>query len=238
MLLRPHERIEFFRILTKLAIGVIGLLVVRLIFVNLPMLRDGGPVLWRALTALDGSKVAIDSIILVVIVNFGREIHSYLRARLPHFPASGTIAVNLILLVGVGIAYVSFRKLGYVLLSEQTYQWIFLGLAIIPLIYVLALFYQNMDQMAILLVRRFQIGRRLARWGNGQQQPVGQRLVCPSCGTEIEAGDPFCGNCGANLKATGARGPETAHQTCPNCNAPVRSGAKFCRDCGAALSTC
>ena len=47
---------------------------------------------------------------------------------------------------------------------------------------------------------------------------------CGQCGALAEAGDRFCGDCGAAL--TG----------CPSCGAPLVAGKKFCTSCGQALA--
>jgi class 3 adenylate cyclase/tetratricopeptide (TPR) repeat protein len=47
---------------------------------------------------------------------------------------------------------------------------------------------------------------------------------CGQCGTPADAGDRFCGECGAPLAA------------CPSCGAPVVAGKRFCTSCGHALT--
>jgi class 3 adenylate cyclase len=49
-------------------------------------------------------------------------------------------------------------------------------------------------------------------------------MVCPSCGTENEAGLKFCNGCGTSLAAA-----------CPSCGAANRPGSRFCGGCGARL---
>src|SRR5205809_8023856 len=59
-------------------------------------------------------------------------------------------------------------------------------------------------------------GRRASRCG-------GQRVSCPSCGTENRPEAKFCSNCGSGLA-----------RICPNGH-PVAAGTKFCDECGASL---
>ena len=47
---------------------------------------------------------------------------------------------------------------------------------------------------------------------------------CGRCGTRCEAGDRFCGLCGAPVAG------------CPSCGAPVVAGDRFCRSCGHPLA--
>jgi class 3 adenylate cyclase/tetratricopeptide (TPR) repeat protein len=49
-------------------------------------------------------------------------------------------------------------------------------------------------------------------------------VTCRSCGASLEAGDRFCGDCGAPLAG------------CPACGEPVTAGKRFCRACGFALA--
>lgn len=46
---------------------------------------------------------------------------------------------------------------------------------------------------------------------------------CSKCGSQVEAGDEACVNCGASLKKK---------KTCPKCGAEVRANAKHCTKCG------
>ncbi len=48
---------------------------------------------------------------------------------------------------------------------------------------------------------------------------------CPECGTEVGAGQRFCGQCGA-------RQPEG----CASCGAPLQPGQRFCGQCGAPVA--
>ena len=47
---------------------------------------------------------------------------------------------------------------------------------------------------------------------------------CGQCGAPLEAGDRFCGDCGASLAG------------CPSCGAPIQPGKRFCKSCGFALT--
>ena len=49
-------------------------------------------------------------------------------------------------------------------------------------------------------------------------------MECRRCGTTLEEGDRFCGDCGAPVGA------------CPSCGAPLTPGKRFCRACGATLA--
>jgi class 3 adenylate cyclase len=50
-------------------------------------------------------------------------------------------------------------------------------------------------------------------------------MVCPSCGTQNDAGRKFCDNCAAPLAST-----------CPTCGAANRPTARFCGECATPLA--
>src|SRR5690349_8596875 len=70
-------------------------------------------------------------------------------------------------------------------------------------------------------------------------------MKCPTCGTENDAANRFCDQCGSRLDAGAAASaapavlasqPTAAAATWPSCGAVVLAGEAFCDDCGASLS--
>lgn len=68
-------------------------------------------------------------------------------------------------------------------------------------------------------------------------------MKCPTCGTENEATNRFCDQCGSRIEPSDAGAqvqvPDTsqpATPTCPSCGAAVLPGEAFCDECGASLS--
>jgi FHA domain/Double zinc ribbon/zinc-ribbon domain len=70
-------------------------------------------------------------------------------------------------------------------------------------------------------------------------------MKCPTCGTENDAANRFCDQCGSRLEPSGAvpqaqavlaAQPTAAAATCPSCGAVVLPGEAFCDECGASLS--
>jgi predicted nucleic acid-binding Zn ribbon protein len=49
------------------------------------------------------------------------------------------------------------------------------------------------------------------------------KAACPNCGTAVEPGAKFCGNCGHKLDV---------QRHCTNCGAPLANTARFCAECG------
>ena len=54
---------------------------------------------------------------------------------------------------------------------------------------------------------------------------TGDGMICPSCGTENEAGRKFCSQCGVKLALA-----------CTECGASNSPGDRFCGECGATLT--
>ena len=50
--------------------------------------------------------------------------------------------------------------------------------------------------------------------------------VCPSCGSEIDTEDSFCGSCGAR---------RSAERACPSCGRIASDSDRFCRKCGSTV---
>jgi uncharacterized OB-fold protein len=73
-------------------------------------------------------------------------------------------------------------------------------------------------------------------------------MKCPTCGTENDAANRFCDQCGSRIEPSGAvpqaqsaqvalaAQPTAAATTCPNCGAVVLPGEAFCDECGTSLS--
>ncbi len=70
-------------------------------------------------------------------------------------------------------------------------------------------------------------------------------MKCPTCGTENDAANRFCDQCGSRLEPSGAvpqaqavlaSQPTAAAATCPSCGAVVLPGEAFCDECGTSLS--
>ena len=68
---------QFARVATNLAIGVVGLLVVRLITQFLPMFHDAGWIVEDKLTVQAGAVIAVDALLLSVLVRFAIEIRAF-----------------------------------------------------------------------------------------------------------------------------------------------------------------
>jgi len=73
---------QFARVATNLAIGVVGLLLVRLITQFLPMFHDAGWIVEDKLTVQAGAVIAVDALLLSVLVRFAIEIRAFFAAPL------------------------------------------------------------------------------------------------------------------------------------------------------------
>ena len=146
---------QFARVLVKPCIGLIGLLIVRSIVDNLPMVKEAGWIIPQKLTVQAGMTMTLDAMVLFVLVMFALELHRYLSARVPEMPGFATIMADLVFLISAGLAYVDFKPLLRALpLSKQTYTWTFLVLAAIPLVQMIVMLYQNIDRMTTVFLRK------------------------------------------------------------------------------------
>ncbi len=57
---------------------------------------------------------------------------------------------------------------------------------------------------------------------------VDQVTSCPTCGTDVDESDAFCGGCGSDL--------QEMIPTCPSCDAEASTEDTFCRSCGEELA--
>ena len=77
---------EFVRVATNLAIGVVGLVIIRLIVQGLPMFQDAGWIVEEKLTVVAGAVIVVDALLLFVLVRFAIELHAYLLGRFAEGP--------------------------------------------------------------------------------------------------------------------------------------------------------
>jgi hypothetical protein len=146
-----------------MGIGLVGLILVRLIVQNLPMVQDAGSIVPGKLTVLAGALMATDTMLLSVLVTFGIELRGYLHNQLPAIPGLATMAVDLVCLITAGLAYADFKPLTRTWPSiKQPYTWTFLALVAIPLIQMIVVLYRNRDQMAAMFLQKITAHERSA----------------------------------------------------------------------------
>jgi hypothetical protein len=157
----PKANREFARVVIKMGIGLVGLILVRLIVQNLPMVHDAGYIVSGKLTVLAGALMAIDTMLLSVLVTFGIELRGYLHGQFPAIPGAATMAVDLVCLITAGLAYEDFKPLTKTWPSiKQPYTWSFLALVAIPLIQMIVVLYRYRDQMAAVFLQKIMARER------------------------------------------------------------------------------
>src|ERR1700730_18271884 len=97
------------RVATNLAIGVVGLVIVRLIALALPMFHDAGWIVKDKLTVQASVVIAVDALLLSILVRFAIEIRTYLLVCFPAIAGFGNMAASLVFLITTGIAYTDFK---------------------------------------------------------------------------------------------------------------------------------
>ena len=143
------------RAATTLAIGVAGLVVVRLIVENLAMFKEAGWIVKDKLTVVAGALMLVDAMLLSVLIGFAIKVRAYLVDRFAEIPGLGTMATSLVFLVAAGIAFPDFKPLTRAWPSiKSIYVWGFFVLAAGLLVQIVFLLYQNTDRMAALVLHQ------------------------------------------------------------------------------------
>lgn len=146
---------QFARVATNLAIGVVGLLLVRLIAQFLPMFRDAGWIVEHKLSVQAAAVIAVDALLLSVLVRFAIEIRAYLLLRFPAISSFGNMAASLVCLLITSIAYTDFRPVTRAWPEVQNvYVWTFFAMAAGFLIGIVALIFRDRDSIAAMILRQ------------------------------------------------------------------------------------
>jgi len=153
--LKSKSTEQIARAATTLAIGVVGLVIVRLIVQGLPMFRDAGWIVKGKLSVVSATLIVVDAVLLSVLIAFAVQVRAYLIDCFAEIPALGTMAASLVLLICTGIAYTEFKLVTNALPSiKQFYIWTFFALAVFLLAQITVLLFRNRDRMAALILRQ------------------------------------------------------------------------------------
>jgi|HubBroStandDraft_5_1064220.scaffolds.fasta_scaffold04127_6 hypothetical protein len=172
------------------------------------------------------AKAAVDTLIFATLSFFGLSLAALFRGEYARLPDLGQMMNLCILAAVVGIAYHSYRGLAYPLLfpdNEEVYGWVFVALALAPLVALGIVVARNMDAITAFVMRS---GSRLAA------SPDVAARQCNSCGQPMTAVSKFCPQCGA--ASTETTSISSARKICRFCGADVSATARFCKECGKA----
>ena len=143
------------RVATNLAIGIVGLIVVRLIAQFLPMFHDAGWIVEDKLTVQAGVIIAIDALLLSILVRFAIEIRAYLLLRFQAISSFGNMAASLVCLVITSIAYADFKPVTQAWPDlSGFYLWTFFAIAVAFLIGIVVLIFRDRDSIAAVILRQ------------------------------------------------------------------------------------
>lgn len=144
---------QFARVATNLAIGVVGLVIVRLIVQGLPMFQEAGWIVSGKLKVTSGAVIVVDALLLSVLVRFAIELRAYLVARFIDVPGLGAMAASLAFLIATAIAFTDFKPVTLARPStKQLYLWSFFTLAAALLVQIVYLLYRDRDRIAALVL--------------------------------------------------------------------------------------
>jgi hypothetical protein len=143
------------RVATNLAIGVVGLVVVRLITQFLPMFQDAGWIVEDKLTVQAGVVIAVDALLLSVLVRFAIEIRAYLLLRFAPISSFGNMAACLVCLVITAVAYADFKPVTHAWPDVSSiYLWTFFAIAVAFLVGIVVLIFRDRDSLAAMILRQ------------------------------------------------------------------------------------
>jgi len=146
---------QLIRVATNLAIGIVGLVMVRFIVQALPMFRDAGWIVQDKLSVMAGAVIVVDAMLLSVLVRFAIELRAYLLGHFAEIRAFGNIAASLVFLITAAIAYMDFTPVTAAWpATQQAYLWAFFAIAAALLGQIIFLLFRNRDSMAALVLRQ------------------------------------------------------------------------------------
>jgi hypothetical protein len=153
--IRAKSNSQLARVATNLAIGVVGLIIVRLIASVLPMFHDAGWIVEDKLTVQAGVVIAVDALLLTVLVRFAIEIRAYLLVCFPAISSFGNMAACLVFLIVTGIAYTDFKPVVHAWPDiKPVYLWSFFAVAGTLLAGIVFLIFRDRDSIAALILRQ------------------------------------------------------------------------------------
>jgi hypothetical protein len=241
------------RRLVKTIIAIVGLLIIRLVIGNLPMLKEAKPISVGGnaqaqavaqyfntgqlpqdiqqfaagyIFPISIATAVVDTLIFAVLIGSAAGFNNLIRARSKRLPEGGLIILLLVLTIVVAFAYRSYMGVIPPLLQSQAnlYGWIFLILGLLPLIGLIVVASRNLDALTEVI---FSSTSRVAVGSVSQTDAAASSATCPKCSATIPAGAKFCGSCGAPVPI-----PVSTEVFCPGCGTKNEGGAKFCKSCG------
>jgi len=170
------------------------------------------------------ADAAIDTLIFITILLGAAELSRQIRSHANRLPEAGAIVFLLILTMVTALAYGSYAGVILPLLGTDygLYDWLFVALALIPVLAAILIGYRKLDVMTDMVLH----SARQAVSGVGVPRHM-DRADCPSCGTALPSNARFCAGCGTPIPAREAR-----PLFCVSCGARNDGSAGKCASCG------
>jgi hypothetical protein len=171
------------------------------------------------------ADAAIDTLIFISILLGAAELSRQIRTHSRHLPEAGTMAFLVILAVVMAFAYRSYAGviLPFLGLDYSLYAWLFLVLALVPILGAILIGYGKLD---VITDTVFHAARRTVGGISAPHQP--DQTACSNCGKALAADARFCAACGSPVAA---KDPSPAF--CKACGAKNEGSAARCAGCGA-----
>jgi ribosomal protein L40E len=241
---------EVGRRLVKAIIAVVGLIVIRIILDNLPMLKEAKPFFvgsgaspavnsdiaqffntgqWPQgiqyalgfIFPISIANAIVDTLIFAVLIGSAAGFNGLIRARSKRLPEGGLIILLLVLTIVVAIAYKSYMGVIPPLLGSQANLYGWFFL-VLGLLPLIGLIVVASRNLDELTEVIFSSTKRAAVGGVAESS-----TNCPKCNATIPTGVKFCDSCGAPVPV-----PASTGKFCSECGEKNEPGAKFCKSCG------
>jgi len=209
--------------IVKTLITLFILWVIGAILKMLPMLKEL-TLPKVSFTVPDIVNMVVASLMVIVLVNFAKEIGAQLKKSVAYFKESGVLIASLVYAIAVVIVYDAFASLGNFLFEENfwVYQVGFFILLLVPVSFGGVILYRNADNIIDLVS------------GGVTEKIMGpDEIICQECNAANVSTAKFCVNCGAEIilpkeEPTGA--------ICQECGVENELAAKFCFQCGSKIT--
>ena len=212
---------ELVRPVVKLVVSLIVLGVIGAMVHYLPGLYTEIPGVPVSIAAFAEAIIAV--LVILVILNFGREISPRVARLLPNFPESEIVIHNIILLIAIIVAYGSFKNAAFPFLQNTSwlYSLVFLCVAIIPTYRIAVTLFGNIEKITEMITKKI-------------TETPPENIRCPNCGTVVKK-SKYCSNCGAKLEPAPKVEFKKKEKICSRCGAKNEPDAKYCSNCGARI---
>ncbi len=204
--------------LFRLITGLIILAVINWILTSIPMVKalsiPGLPITIAAIIS-----VIVGIIMIVILLNFSRDVAPAMKHTWPAMPETGSIISSGVTLGIIIVAYLMFDDFFRPIIAN--YWWLYILVFLVLAIY----------PTTILVISLYRVSGHLADMVTVKvAQDRGELRKCTVCGELVPANAKYCPNCSSYLVVQ-----QLQPVRCAKCGAENTPAANFCMICAAPL---